>query len=253
MEGAQRPHHRHCTFQYTLSGSGRFRDGETTREVPEGTGFLNEAADPETAYWYPEEAAEPWVVLWIMLGNVNGMVREIISQKGHMYSVPRDTSILQEFCSFRGSEHRVVDMSFNRAGMLALNLLDTLVESKLSSSREGAQHLLVRKAMLAVRENLDFGIDVSALAAMLEVSREHLARVFKEHVGRPPSRFIQEEKMHYACELLRDTSMLCREIADRLGYNSSSNFIRAFRNVTGVIPAHFREEGRMLTEPFPPA
>ena len=81
--------------------------------------------------------------------------------------------------------------------------------------------------------------DLEAIAAELHVSREHLSRVFRAQTGNTLGAFAAEERMRFAARLLRDRTISCKEIAERIGFESASSFARAFRMRYKVSPTQF--------------
>jgi AraC-like DNA-binding protein len=49
--------------------------------------------------------------------------------------------------------------------------------------------------------------------------------------------------MRRACELLRDTTNSCKEIARSLGFDNSSHFARTFKRAVGTTPLAYRRTG----------
>ena len=93
--------------------------------------------------------------------------------------------------------------------------------------------------------NLERNISVANLASELKVSREHLSRVFRDCVGIAPDKYITREKIKLACNLLRESSLSCKEISGRIGYESPSCFTRAFSSVVGMTPTKVRKTGHV--------
>ena len=58
------------------------------------------------------------------------------------------------------------------------------------------------------------------------MSREHLTRIFQQNMGITPYKFILLEKMEYACNLLRTTTLSVKEIAYETGDSSPEHFSR---------------------------
>ena len=80
---------------------------------------------------------------------------------------------------------------------------------------------------------------------MVSVSREHLARRFKEETAMTPHEYIVREKMLLACHLLKDTAMSSKEISVRLGYDEPAHFTRTFKRAIQMTPSRFRAEGTL--------
>jgi len=76
-------------------------------------------------------------------------------------------------------------------------------------------------------------------AAIVGTSARTLQRRLSDH-GSSFSRLLQRVRFQNAQRLLQDATMPLTEVARRLGYGDSANFIRAFKRWTGVGPSEFR-------------
>lgn len=77
---------------------------------------------------------------------------------------------------------------------------------------------------------------VSMLAAEARMSRSAFASRFTDLVGEPAMRYVTRCRMHFAADLLRNSSSSVSEIAEKAGYDSEAAFSRAFKRVTGKTP-----------------
>lgn len=80
---------------------------------------------------------------------------------------------------------------------------------------------------------------VTEVSALLGVSREHLSRMFKRHLGCSVWSFMTTLRIERAKELLRG-SMLVKQVGKEVGFRSDSSFGRAFVRSVGVQPAEYR-------------
>ena len=73
------------------------------------------------------------------------------------------------------------------------------------------------------------------------VSPSHLFRLFRKETGLTPYAYLTNVRMEHAMKMLLNTSYTVEEIADYCAFCSSANFIRAFRQSTGVTPRKYRK------------
>lgn len=71
----------------------------------------------------------------------------------------------------------------------------------------------------------------------------HISKVFKKAYGVTPSDYLQKKKAEYACSLLKEGAKL-EEIAVVLGYSTTFNFSRAFKNQLGLSPSAYRKQNK---------
>jgi AraC family transcriptional regulator len=91
-----------------------------------------------------------------------------------------------------------------------------------------------------VRENLAGNICVMELAAQVQMSPSHFARVFKSSVGVTPYRFVMQERIEGAKDMLASTNLSASQVAMAFGFSSQSHFVKVFRQFTGVTPKQYR-------------
>ena len=79
------------------------------------------------------------------------------------------------------------------------------------------------------------------IAEASRVSPSHLFRLFRKETGLTPYAYLTNVRMEHAMKMLLNTSYTVEEIADYCAFCSSANFIRAFRQSTGVTPRKYRK------------
>ncbi len=89
--------------------------------------------------------------------------------------------------------------------------------------------------------NLSEGfIGIEKLASMFHMSVSTANRCFIKEFDRTPFNYFKDSQIAYSKQLLINTDMSISEIAFHLGNESVSNFIRTFKNATGMPPGLFR-------------
>lgn len=112
-----------------------------------------------------------------------------------------------------------------------------------SEPRRGAlspEHERRVKDLLMSR--IDGDVSIAALALECRLSRSHFIRAFKASTGRPPYRWLAEQRLLLARELLMDPKLSIAEVTQRLGYVNQSHFTRAFAKAYGVTPGELRRQ-----------
>ncbi|MEO7768377.1 MAG: helix-turn-helix domain-containing protein, partial [Ferruginibacter sp.] len=85
---------------------------------------------------------------------------------------------------------------------------------------------------------------VSQYAGRLNLSTYQLNAITKATVGKPASALINEQIILEAKRYLLATPNQVKDIADYLGYEDISYFIRFFRKHTGYTPEAFRKNSQ---------
>ena len=68
----------------------------------------------------------------------------------------------------------------------------------------------------------------------------YISYIFKNAYGENLSMYIERLRIEKAQELVRNTDMMIRDIAEAVGYVSDNSFRRSFKKITGVTPTECR-------------
>ncbi len=91
-----------------------------------------------------------------------------------------------------------------------------------------------------VRSDPGRPISLADMAAVAGLSPSAFLRAFKRSTGLTPHRFVTEQRVRAAQDLLSAPGMSIAEIAIAVGFSSQSHLGSAFRTTTGMSPAQFR-------------
>ncbi len=121
-------------------------------------------------------------------------------------------------------------------------LLDTAAASALArirSDRERAPAQLVPVLRYLQEHLFEPGFNVSRLKIAGRIRDNSFPLLFRQHVGIPPSVYIEDARLQTAVELMRTSELRISAIGDLVGYSSASVFSRAFTRWSGMRPADF--------------
>ena len=88
--------------------------------------------------------------------------------------------------------------------------------------------------------HIDGEITLEELAGECELSRSHFARAFRKTTGRPPHRWLVEQRIERAKHMLLKSDLPLAEIADSCGFSDQSHFSKVFAGALGVPPGEWR-------------
>lgn len=77
-------------------------------------------------------------------------------------------------------------------------------------------------------------------AKTLGLSERAFRRRFRQEAGIGVKQFQDERRMAHACELMANSTLLDKQIANRLGYRDPLHFSRRFHQIVGCTPTTFR-------------
>ena len=109
----------------------------------------------------------------------------------------------------------------------------------------------VRRVMDYIHANLDQELSLFDLAQIAQLSPRQFFRIFSNTFGTTPHRYIIDERVALAKELIAKGRLLV-DIAGKLGFASQSHFSSVFRKVTGMPPGQFRQAARGCRGPAEP-
>ena len=82
---------------------------------------------------------------------------------------------------------------------------------------------------------------MSQLADAASVSKSHLTRLFNRELGTTPYLYLMRVRLNQSMRLLLSTGRSVEEIAADCAFYSAANYIRCFRQNTGMTPGKFRQ------------
>jgi AraC family transcriptional regulator len=111
-----------------------------------------------------------------------------------------------------------------------------------SPARGGLTRRQIRQVIDYMEANLQNDINLGDLAGLLNLSRFHFVRTFKQSTGLPPHRFLMARRIERAKELLAEPGMSITEVSRRAGFHGVTQLTRSFRRLTGTTPSGFRRD-----------
>jgi AraC-like DNA-binding protein len=118
------------------------------------------------------------------------------------------------------------------------------VEAKARLRQQALRSDFTSNLRRTLRRQLASGdVAMDSIASQLGMHRRTLDRRLKEH-GTHYVEVLDAVKCEAACQLLRETNIDIRIIAESLHYSSNSNFSAAFRRWTGLTPSDYRNQSR---------
>ncbi|SLN52878.1 AraC family transcriptional regulator [Ruegeria meonggei] len=102
------------------------------------------------------------------------------------------------------------------------------------------------KALNAMLNDPGKPYSVETLADIAGMSRAAFAKRFSEAYGAGPMELLRNLRVRKAGDLLRNTDLPMKRVAESVGFSSRSAFSRAFEATSGQSPSAFRKAVRML-------
>ncbi len=116
---------------------------------------------------------------------------------------------------------------------------------KIFKDRQEAQyHNISEKIIDLVQHQYDTDLTLEECASRLHYNANYLSSVFRKETGYSFSEYLTIYRFQMAKRWLEDSEMPIKDIAAKLCYNNSQNFIRSFRKQEGMTPGQYRYKKR---------
>ena len=131
-------------------------------------------------------------------------------------------------------------------GVLFIQVIRSYVES-LPPERAGWLGALrdrrIGAVLQLIHEAPAYAWSIQELASKVAMSRSAFASQFKTLVSETPMQYLTRWRMHRAAHYLRTENISIARTADRVGYQSTATFSKAFKRYIGTAPATYRRAG----------
>lgn len=130
---------------------------------------------------------------------------------------------------------------------LALSLVTHLFHAYSDSaapvrSKGGLTPRDTRTVLGYIREHLNEDLSLEELAATVDLSSHYFTEAFRKTVGVPPYRYVLQQRVEKAKELLVGSDLTVSIVSEHSGFSSQTQFTTMFRKIVGVTPSRYRRE-----------
>ncbi len=113
--------------------------------------------------------------------------------------------------------------------------------AQLNSERETSTENIVKSVVQYLQMNYAKEINFTQIAAEYNFSASYLTKIFKEHTGISPIKYLIDYRIKTAKSMLKDTNLTIKEIAEKTGFIDPFYFSKCFKNYCGVTPSQYKE------------
>lgn len=108
--------------------------------------------------------------------------------------------------------------------------------------RQSRYRTISKEVVQLIHNNYDSDITLESCSNLLNYHPSYISKVLRQELGISFSDYLMQYRLNRAKEMLEETEMKISEIAAKLRYNNSQNFIRSFRKLVGMTPGAYREQ-----------
>ncbi len=125
------------------------------------------------------------------------------------------------------------------AARLALNYV---VSKPLSASKaNGLSQSQLARIVDYMKANLAQDLSIADLATLTNMSESHFSRSFKQSAGMAPYRYLMQQRVKRAEQLLKQQSVAISTIALDCGFANQTHLTKVFRQMTGTTPKAYQK------------
>ena len=231
-------------IKLTLSGSASLEYEGQIYSLGAGDFFWIDCQNPQHYNTAPHD--DHWHVLWAHFygANAAGYYSLFRNQNkncpvGHLPSDSNVQQLLEKLLALYRSYKGELYTDIRSAGLLG-QLLSGCVEAVSPALTEPAMPQVISAVCSYLQDQYDKQISLDDLSARFSVSKFHLQRTFRYHIGVSPAEYQRKFRMAKAKELLRTTTLPVSDIAYAVGIESTSYFISLFRKQEDITPLKYR-------------
>ncbi|WP_208828122.1 helix-turn-helix domain-containing protein [Streptomyces ficellus] len=165
----------------------------------------------------------------------------IYIQDGNVYTAAGITSALDLTLAFIEEDHGPeLAREVARALVVYLQRPGGQAQMSLHTAAPAPRNELVRELVAHIAAHPDHDLGAPALAARAGVTVRHLTRLFTEHLGQAPGRFVRQARTEAAAHLLASTTLPMASVAARCGFGTTESLRQAFTARYGISPSRYR-------------
>ncbi len=222
-------------FHYVHSGKGILNVDGAIFEVHENQGFI---IFPGQIANYIADSLDPFEYTWVeFFGNGT---KSLISAS----NLSPKTPIINDDDSRIGNALWDLVEGGEMSNSLLMSkfwaFADTLIVESLQDTNP--TDIYIEKAISYISENMGKATTVTDVCGHLNISRNYFCNIFTEKMGISPKKYILNQHMGMAFELLKRSHFSIGEIANIVGYDKQSKFTKAFIRYAGKSPSAYRKE-----------
>lgn len=112
------------------------------------------------------------------------------------------------------------------------------------AERYGVQHAALIAAIELMQTHIADPLEINQLAMLSGIGTRQLQRLFTNAFGKTAMEFYREARLETADELLKQSALPVREVADATGFGNAAHFSKVFRRHFSMSPRERRSAAR---------
>ena len=229
---------------YIHQGRGVFESAMTKpRTITDHTAFI---LFPGVWHRYRPDPGTGWTESWIEFKGsyVDKLKRSGLIDPRHPVYKTHSAAEIEQVFETAAALARIKPPGFTvRLGLLAMEILTLLRWSshpRQTALRRMDQLISESQALLAA--DLEGKASLEQIARKLGIGYSYFRRKFKNQTGLSPKQYRIEIRHHRVKNLLLNSNLTVKEIAQDMGYSSPFHLSQEFSRITGLSPRQWRQK-----------
>ncbi|MBK0382606.1 AraC family transcriptional regulator [Pedobacter sp. SD-b] len=227
---------------YCIKGYGVANINYKTYHISPGDFFL---IPSENAFSYYADDVKPWSIFWFFFkGDALEEIADLYIKLNHTHKgyLPYNEERIKLFNRI----YQYLEQGYGRTNltfmnMCLLNLVSSLVlVTDTKKKKEDKTQGIINSSIQLMKENCEKSLSLLEIAESVSMSSSHFSLVFKKATGISPINYFNIIKIQKACDYLRFTDLLVKEVAFKVGITDIHYFTRLFSKVMGITPFKFK-------------
>lgn len=224
-------------MEYVLSGRGTIQvDGQSFTACKGAVYILPQHAK----HLYYADAKDPWIKMFF---NIYGDLPMQLLTAYHLQNerVIKDCPLQNQFERFHqvAWSPKSIQEIFKECALIYHELLIAINQFVQTSNKLPTEAIQLKEFLdLHIHENMT----INQLAAVINRSPDYTIKLFKKSYGDTPYAYLLKMKMQVAQNLLCQTSMPVKSVAEQIGFYDAHYFSNMFKKVYGVAPHRYRKD-----------
>jgi AraC-like DNA-binding protein len=226
---------------YSLAGKGYIENVAGKMELNPNQFII---IPPHLFHRYQADLDNPWTLYWVHFSSDKLEEFRMDFNIDRFYS-PTDLRFNQKIIDTWVQMYASLADGYNKPNISYANLclyrfLSFFILTNKTFTLEEADSPL-DQSIAFMKENIGKRLSADDIASRFQYSCSHYTAIFKQKTGMSPIDYFIRLKIHFACQLLTQTDLKIKEIADRIGYDDPYYFSRLFKQVTGQSPKVYKK------------
>lgn len=239
-------------LHYIVEGSGTFTCNNKTYELHQNDAFL---IMPDEITSYRADSKTPWSYVWIGFNGskASDCLRYAgFNSENRIQSFKNATFIKQCVDQILDAHQLTYAHDLIRQSNLML-LLSAMIQAYQEKcpdcidDTEYPQQVYIEYATDFIERHIHENIKVSDIASFIGIDRSYLTKIFKKILDLSPQEYLINLRMNKASSLLKTTDYTISQIAEKVGYNTTLAFTKAFKSKYDVSPGVYRSQTEVPT------